>query len=90
MGVLEEITDCLRRRLQGEIDTERLDTLVSGIANDISNQIGGKEVYINKRPRSEYARRNAEIRGEFNGRNHNDLAARYGVSKRQIYRLLKL
>ena len=87
---MEEITNCLRRRLQGEIDTDRLDALVSGIANDISNQIGGREVYINKRPRSEYARRNAEIRGEFNGRNHDELARRHGLSRRQVYRLLKL
>jgi len=90
VGVLEEITACLRRRLKGEIDTERLDALVSGIATDISSQIGGREVYVNKRPRSEYARRNAEIRGEFNGRNHDELARRHGVSRRQIYRLLKL
>ena len=87
--MLEEITACLRRRLKGEIDTERLDALVSGIATDISSQIGGREVYVNKRPRSEYARRNAEIRGEFNGRNHDELANRFGVTRRRIYQILK-
>lgn len=35
------------------------------------------------------ARRNAEIRASFNGSNASELVMRYGLSRRQIYKILK-
>lgn len=87
---LDEIADCLHRRLAEVLDPPIAEKVAGEIVSEIASNFGGAGTYIRKRPRSSYAERNAEIRREFNGCNHNDLARRYGVSKRQIYRLVKL
>ncbi len=63
--------------------------LASLICAEIGDAIGGQRVYVAVRPRSEYAERNAEIMGRFNGLNHRQLAADYDLTPRQVRRILK-
>ncbi|MGD8588935.1 MAG: Mor transcription activator family protein [Chromatiales bacterium] len=73
-------------------------TLQCGVKPDVANSIaemtedsirwtkGGIEHYIHG---PEIEKRNAQIVSEFNGQNHDKLARRYGISRRQIYSIIK-
>lgn len=49
----------------------------------------GETLYIPKRTAFDTSQRHAEIIAEFNGFNHAALCHKYGVTERQIYRILR-
>jgi Mor family transcriptional regulator len=79
--VLNKIKAILTRHGVGDPEAER-------ICAAISEAIGGQRVYVAVRPRSEYAERNAEIAGAFKGNNHAELADAFGLTPRQVRRIV--
>lgn len=59
--------------------------LAERIAEHLFTLAGGSELYV---PKLDRQRRNAAIRDAFNGQNREELCGRYGISKRQFYRIL--
>ena len=86
---LDYIASCLRKRLEKELESVIIERLVREITSDVTDHMGGSEVYVRKRPRSAFAERNAEIRAEFNGRNTQDLMFRHKISRSRIYQIIK-
>lgn len=69
--------------------TELLATaLADEIARGIRGEAGGSEIYIPTMTKVERDERNAEIRRAFRGDNHDQLAREYGLSRRQVERIL--
>lgn len=62
-----------KRRLDGE-----------GLALFVSQVVGGQLVYFKTTKTLTMPARDAEIRSAFNGRNHRELASRYGLSEQRI------
>jgi len=60
--------------------------LADEVVTGLREVAGGQEVYI---PAQNRERRNAAICNDFNGRNYGELTERYGLSRRQIERILK-
>ncbi|WP_022949535.1 Mor transcription activator family protein [Methylohalobius crimeensis] len=60
-------------------------SLAERIADNVFTLAGGSELYI---PKLDRRHRQAAILAEFNGRNVDELSRRYGISKRQIYRIV--
>ncbi len=58
--------------------------LVRGLARDM----GGDQVYIPKNHAHEVAAKCAAIRREFRGRNHRQLAEKYGISVMRVRQIL--
>lgn len=59
--------------------------LADQITIELRREAGGAPVYI---PAPFRAARNAEIRGKFRGNNHDELAMKYGISRRQVERIV--
>ena len=59
------------------------------IVTAITRQCGGQLVYITKGLAADYAHKAAGICGEFDGRNHKELAEKYEVSLDFVYKTLK-
>lgn len=66
---------------------ERIDDLVDALVGRFVRRLGGEQIYVRMIARS---REEIEqgIRDDFDGRNQADLARRYGVSLRTVYRVL--
>lgn len=78
-GDLPDILDSAARSLrrQGVPDaTAKAKALVA----DLQSDLGGNRFTI-KKP---FGRRNAEIRAAYNGRNGDELAARFGLAKKTV------
>lgn len=59
-------------------------------ADRLAREVGGHSVYIPRRaPWFDRAARDRAIRASFDGRNIAELCARFGVSRRTVYRLIK-
>jgi Mor family transcriptional regulator len=56
------------------------------IADKLFDLAGGNELYI---PKVDRKRRNTAIRREFNGKNRAEICQRYGISKAQLYNIVK-
>lgn len=66
------------------------DRLGSEDAWKLAEALPGRSLYIPLNCKAhDRARRNAEIRASFNGSNSAELVVRYGLSRRQIYEILK-
>jgi Mor family transcriptional regulator len=76
-------------RLSQRLPKAEAGKLASAAAREAVNQIcrdyGGSLVYIKK---GGY-RRDAMIRDDFRGRNHTELARKYGLSEPAVYKILK-
>ena len=59
--------------------------LADEIAVEVRNEVGGSELYI---PSPSRHARNAAIRAEFRGNNLDELARKYGLSRRQVERIV--
>jgi Mor family transcriptional regulator len=81
--------ECLAEILREKLAQHGLDELTEEIVSRFADRVGGERVYIARRPRSEWAERNAQLRREFNGRNHAELARKYRLSRSRIYDILK-
>ena len=59
--------------------------LADEIALEIRNEAGGSDIYI---PAPSREARNARIRAAFRGNNYDELVSRFGISRRQIERIV--
>jgi Mor family transcriptional regulator len=84
MAALEILAEILRDQLKAH----GLDDLTDNIVERFAEEVGGERVYVSRKPRSAWSERNRQLRAEFNGRNHDELARKYRVSKRRVYQLL--
>ena len=86
MTIDDDIKDCLSAELRDQISPDQLPALATRVANRLRAKFGGERVYIGKRRAD--ARRNQQIRANWTGNNVPDLCQRYGLSRRQIYRIV--
>ena len=88
MTFVEDLTATARQIMSGCGVTEDLaDAVADQLVAWLCRAYGGERVYI-PATRRRLADRNTAILREFNGRNHAELAARYHLSVRTIYRIL--
>mgnify|MGYP003973910799 FL=1 len=88
MGVVQKIIGAVRSRFNSEMEQERLEILLQDLEDDICNKLGGESRYIESKPRTAYAKRNAEIREQFNGQNMRDICNSYNVSRARVYQII--
>lgn len=62
--------------------------IACGMARWIAPRAGGDVLYVPKACEIDRAARNAAIRREFNGRNRDEICARYRVSKSTFYDII--
>lgn len=67
---------------------QNYDILSDGVVSAFARKFGGRDWYIPKVDKIELALRDARVWAEFTGRNHDELAARYNMSRRQIERII--
>jgi len=77
------LTASLTRRFR--LSEKAASVLADEIAIEVRNEVGGSEVYI---PAPSKRARNEAIRSEFRGNNLNELAQKYGLSRRQVERIV--
>lgn len=63
---------------------------IRGVEIATRTTLGGSEIgYVAKVGRVQRERRNERIRSEFDGRNHRELAARFGMTRRNVYNIVR-
>ena len=62
---------------------------ILNVERDARHLFGGTELYVNKTGKRQRERRNERIRQEFDGRNHRELAARFGMTRQHVYRIVR-
>ncbi|MCV9878833.1 Mor transcription activator family protein [Brenneria izbisi] len=72
-----------------EIDTAIADQIGEAVANRMMQIWGGQNVYFPMGMAWKVNQRDLEIFREFNGRNHHELARKFGVSLQWIYSVVK-
>lgn len=72
-----------------EIDTAVADQIGEAVANRMMQIWGGQNVYFPMGMAWKVNQRDLEIFREFNGRNHHELARKFGVSLQWIYSVVK-
>lgn len=81
---LSELKTIVREELQmSDVFAEKVSEV---ILCGLRRRIGGQEVYL---PAEDKAKRNAQIRAFFNGRNMDEVCRLYGVSPDTVYRACK-
>ena len=63
--------------------------LASRVVARVRRELGGRQVYISLGAKVRADARNAAMRAEFNGGNHAELAAKYGLCIQTVYKILK-
>ncbi|EHD22615.1 MULTISPECIES: Mor transcription activator family protein [Brenneria] len=72
-----------------EIDTDIADQIGEAVANRMMQVWGGQNVYFPMGMAWKVSQRDLEIFHEFNGRNHHELARKFGVSLQWVYSVVK-
>lgn len=62
---------------------------IRGVEREARSLCGGETLYVGKVVTRDRAIRNERIRREFDGRNHRELARRFGVTRRTVYNILR-
>lgn len=86
--ILADIAQLLHLRLGQQLPADQAETLALTCSEDLRAVFGGSLVYLPKGQDYERRERNAAIASAFNGRNHADLARRFGLTVTQIYAIL--
>lgn len=71
------------------IDAALAEQAGSAVADHLANQWRGATLYIPSDYHHRLTKRDLQILGEFNGRNHHALARKYNLTPSSIYKLLK-
>lgn len=71
------------------LDDYQATKLASQVAQEIAEDFGGEVIYIPKGMLLLLSKRDLAIWQEFNGKNHNELARKYGVSVPWVYKIVK-
>ncbi len=61
----------------------------AAVADHMANHWGGQVITIPKDYRWKLTQRDLIIWGEYNGKNHHELARKYGIGTNAIYRIVK-
>lgn len=72
-----------------EIDTAIAEQIGEAVANRMMQVWGGQSVYFPMGTLWLISQRDHDIFNDFNGRNHHDLARKYGVSLQWVYSVIK-
>jgi len=72
-----------------EISEEKASNIALDIAEKTRERWGGIQIYIPKGTALDSQKRIENIKKDFNGSNHRDLAFKYKVSMQRIYTILK-
>lgn len=67
----------------------RLASLAVQLSEGLCDELGGTQPYLSKGQRHKLSRRDRQILEESNGRNHDELARKYGLTPRQMYNILQ-
>jgi Mor family transcriptional regulator len=87
--MLADFVDVLRAAYQrAGIDPDQTDRLARQGVMALSDYLGGRYFYLAKGENLKQALRDDEIWREFDGQNIAELAQRYSVSERHVYRVL--
>lgn len=91
MSVQEDTASAVRSEITRAIQEatglheQYASTLAEGIWERFRERWGGSRMHI---PAVDRAARNAAIRDAFDGRNHSEVCARYGISRATLYRVI--
>jgi len=72
------------------VSEEAADALGTDVAMRMIDLWGGQQLYMPKGVRIEASRLHLQIYEDWKGRNHRELARKYGVSLQFIYRIIKV
>lgn len=87
--MLAEFIDVLRDTfVRRGMSAEDADQLARAGVLALSEYLGGRYFYLSRGDRVRAALRDDEVWREFNGRNIAELAARHGLTERQVYRAI--
>lgn len=75
-------------RQQG-CDPEQADAIADACTDSVAKEWGGLSVYIGKGTHMNISRRDLAIYQECTGKNHQELAHKYGVTKVWVYAILR-
>ncbi len=81
MVVIEAI---ITQVLHSKVENSLADELRDAIVDALYKQAGGDTVYILKKPKLD----REALRAEFNGRNIDDLCARFQITRQRVYQIL--
>ncbi|MCX9155886.1 helix-turn-helix domain-containing protein [Niveibacterium sp. 24ML] len=81
------VEQILASALVGEMGmgAEQAKSVAAALMLRVSRARGGEYVYIPQAPQITRRNRRAQVLNEFKGNNHDELAAKHGVSRRTIY-----
>lgn len=65
------------------------DDAIRGVERDARRLCGGDALYVGKVGTRNRELRNERIRSEFDGRNHRELAQRFGMTRRNVYNIVR-
>lgn len=82
--ILADIVRLLADRLRQHLP-DAAEVLALDLAEDLRRKFGGGLIYLPKGHDYERHHRNLALWREFNGRNHRELARRYGVTVATVY-----
>lgn len=87
--LIGDLAEWLASALMGRgLDQEEANDMALDIAERVRHQYGGQLLYIPKGTAFDRNERDAEIFQKFDGKNHGDLAAEYGLTVQHVYRIL--
>jgi Mor family transcriptional regulator len=82
-------SDLRARMMRAGVAEELAERVAFESVEQLRAQWGGDEPYIGKGHQYDLTKRNREIVGKFNGRNHKDLCQEYDLSPMQLYRIIR-
>ncbi|GAB4366319.1 MAG: hypothetical protein Kow0060_23870 [Methylohalobius crimeensis] len=87
---VEQVQAFLKEELHpgDQMTAQRIAQLAIHVGEFIRLNWGGDRPYIDKGVQEAVCRRNEQIRKAFNGRNHEQVCAWYGISRRTLYLVL--
>lgn len=86
--ILGDLAHLLHARLRDHVPEDIAEALALELVEDMRLKFGGGLIYFPKGQDYERSVRDAAIWREFNGRNHRELALRYGLTINAIYDIL--
>ena len=86
MSFDDDFKNCIDHALRNQLPSEQLPALTERITEKMHDHFGGGRVYVRKQ---KLAQRNDEILANFTGNNTAQLGQQFGLSRAQIYRIIK-
>ncbi len=89
--IINDLVDVSSRAIAAELDLEEQKALQLGemIAQHFCDMYGGCQIYIPVGFVLKLSQRDRQIFAEFNGKNHSELAKKWGCSERTIYGVIR-